>query len=164
MEISNIKLGKNVRVDPSSSINNVIIGDNVKIAKNCSVYGSPDNILEIGEGSYIGMFSLLNGFSAPLRIGKFVSIAQSVNIMTDSGPNASPLMQKTYPILKGAVTIEDHAWIGAGVIVTPGVRIGRCSIVGANSFVTGDIEPYSLYAGNPAIFIKRIEVPDENEN
>lgn len=158
MEISNISLGKNVKIDPTSSINNVCIGENVKVAKFCSIYGSPQNILEIGENSYVGMFSILNGFSGKLSIGKNVSIAQNVNIMTDSGPNASSLMQTVYPILKGDVVIEDHVWIGAGVIIMPGIRIGKCSIIGANSIVNTNVEDFSLYAGNPAKFIKKIEV------
>ena len=164
MEISNIILGTNVKVDTTTSLNNVSLADNVKIAKHCSVFGSPDHILEIGEGSYVGMFSVLNGFSAPLKIGKKVSIAQNVNIMTDSGPNASQLMQGIYPIIKGPVTIGDHAWIGAGVIIGPGVTIGRCSIVGANSFVATDVEPFAVYAGNPAVLIKRINIPGENDD
>ncbi len=163
MEISNIKLGSNVVVDPTSSLNNVSIGNKVKIAKYCSVYGSSESPLEIGDESYVGMFSVLNGFSAPLKIGQNVSIAQNVNVMTDSGPNASLLMQSAYPILKGPVTINDHAWIGAGVIIAPGVSIGKCSIIGANSFVTTDVEPYSLYAGNPAVFVKKIIVSGENK-
>lgn len=162
MEISNITLGAEVKVDPTTSINNVAIGDRVKIAKYCSVYGSSKYILQIGADSYIGMFSILNGYSANLKIGKHVSIAQNVNIMTDSGPNASPLMQTLYPIVKGAVTIEDHVWLGAGVTIAPGVKIGRCSIIGANSFVNGEVEPYALYAGNPAVFVKRIILPFED--
>jgi acetyltransferase-like isoleucine patch superfamily enzyme len=164
MELSNIVLGKNVKVDPTTSLNNVKLDDNVKIAKYCSVFGSPENILSIGEGSYVGMFSILNGFSAPLKIGKNVSIAQNVNIMTDSGPNASPLMQSGYPITKAPVTIEDHVWIGAGVIIAPGVKIGKCAIIGANSFVSQDVEGYSLYAGNPAVFIKKITISPDNDS
>jgi acetyltransferase-like isoleucine patch superfamily enzyme len=160
MEISNIHLGQNVRVDTTSTVNNVTLGDNVKIAKFCSVYGSPDHLLEIGDHSYVGMFSILNGYSAKLKIGKHVSIAQNVNIMTDSGPNASPLMQSIYPITKGEVIIEDHAWIGAGVIIMPNVRIGRCCIIAANSFLLSDAEPYSVYAGNPAKLIKKINIDD----
>ena len=55
-----------MEIDVSSSVNNVVIGDQVKIAKRCSIYGSPDCILEIGSGSYIGMNSVLNGFAAKL--------------------------------------------------------------------------------------------------
>ncbi len=71
-------------------------------------------------------------------------------------------MQTLYPIVKGPVLIEDHVWIGAGVIIAPGVKIGRCSIIGANSFVCSDIEDYSLYAGSPAVFIKKISISLEN--
>jgi acetyltransferase-like isoleucine patch superfamily enzyme len=163
MEISNIFLGKNVIVDQSSSINNVLFGDNVKVAKFCSIYGAPENILEMGENSYVGMFSLLNGYSGKIKIGKYVSIAQNVNIMTDSGPNASSVMQTIYPIKKGDVEIGDHVWIGAGVIIMPGVKIGKFSIIGANSMVTSDVESFSLYAGTPARFIKKIKVKEVDE-
>lgn len=40
----------------------------------------------------------------------------------------------------------------------PGVRIGYGSIVGANSVVTHDVPPMTIIGGNPARFIKRIEV------
>jgi acetyltransferase-like isoleucine patch superfamily enzyme len=164
MEISNINLGKNVKVDTTSTLNNVSIGDHVKIAKFCSVYGSQNNLLEIGDYSYVGMFSILNGYSGKIKIGKHVSIAQNVNIMTDSGPNASELMQSVYPIIKGDVIIEDHAWIGAGAIIMPNVRVGRCCIIGANSFLMKDAEPYSVYGGNPAVLLKKINIDDPDGN
>src|SRR5690349_1212027 len=133
METGNVQLGRDVKIDPSSSVNNASLGDGVKIAKFCSVYGREGNLLEVGAHSYVGMFSILNGYSRKLTIGSHVSIAQNVNIMTDSGPNASTLMQKFFPLVSGDVTIEDHVWIGAGVIIMPNVHIGRCSIVAANS-------------------------------
>lgn len=61
MEISNIFVGENVIIDETSSVNNVKIGNNVKISKYCSVYGSKRNILVIGDNSYIGMFTIING-------------------------------------------------------------------------------------------------------
>jgi len=48
------------------------------------------------------------------------------------------------------VCIEDDVWIGSRVILLPGVRIGKGSIVGAGSVVTRDVEPYAIVAGNPA--------------
>ena len=89
MKYANINLGEDVEIDPSTSLNNVIIGDNVRIAKRCSIYGGPDNLLEIGSDTYVGMNRLLNGYAAKLDYWKNVSIAQNVNIMVDSGPNAS---------------------------------------------------------------------------
>lgn len=154
MKFSNINLGTDVEIDPSSSINNVIIGDRAKIAKRCSIYGGPDNQLEVGSDSYVGMNSILNGFRAKLRIGKNVSIAQNVNIMVDSGPNASPAMQKIFPIEEGAVHIGDNCWLGANVIIMPKVSLGKYCIVAANSYVKKSFPEFSIIGGNPAKLIR----------
>ncbi len=53
------------------------------------------------------------------------------------------------PIEFGPVTIEDYVYIGAGVIVTRGVRIGHHSVIGAYSLVKQDIPPYSKAWGIP---------------
>lgn len=52
------------------------------------------------------------------------------------------------------IVIEDDVWIGARVIILPGVRVGRGSVIGAGSVVTHDIAPYSIVAGNPARLIR----------
>ena len=49
MIYANIILGKDVNIDPSSTINNVLLGDGVKIAKRCSIFGSADYQLIIGK-------------------------------------------------------------------------------------------------------------------
>jgi len=157
MKISNIQLGEDVIIDPSSTINNVVISDRVKIAKRCSIFGGPQNLLEIGDDSYIGMNTILNGFKAKLKIGKRVSVAQNVNIMVDSGPNASPELQKIYPIIEGEIEIGDDSWIGANAIIMPNVKIGKFCVVAANSFVNDSFDDYSLIAGSPAKFIKKIK-------
>ena len=157
MKISNVNLGEDVMIDPTTSVNNVKIGDGVKVAKRCSIFGGPNNLLEIGNGSYIGMNSILNGFRAKLIIGERVSIAQNVNIMVDSGPNASPELQKIYPISVGEVEIGDDSWIGANAIIMPNVKLGKFCVVAANSFVNKNFEDYSLIAGTPAKFIKKIK-------
>lgn len=154
MKFANIILGKDVEIDPSTSINNVQIGDNVKIAKRCSVFGGPENILNIGENSYVGMNSILNGFAANVKIGRHVSIAQNVNIMADSGPNASRSMQNVFPIEKGPVTIGDHCWIGASAIILPGVTLGAYCIVAANSYVNRSFPDFSIIGGTPAKLIR----------
>ena len=154
MKFSNIKLGEDVKIDPSSTINNVTIKDNVKIAKRCSLFGGPDNILEIHKGSYVGMNTIINGFAAKVIIGAHVSIAQNVNIMADSGPNASPAMQKLFPIEKAAVIIGNHCWIGAGAVIMPGVQLGDFCIVAANSYVNKSFLPYSVIGGSPAKLIR----------
>lgn len=157
MKTANISLGKDVIIDPSTAINNVNIGDNVKIAKNCSIFGAENNILQIGEESYVGMGTLLNGFREQLTIGKNVSLAQNINIMTDSGPNASKEMQKFFPLIKGPVSIGDHSWIGANSVIMPNVKLGKFCVVAANSFVNKSFPDYSVIGGNPARLIKTLK-------
>jgi len=156
MKIANIFLGDDVEIDPSSSINNVIIGSHVKIAKRCSIYGSLANPLEIGCESYIGMNTVINGFAAKVRIGTNVSIAQNVNIMADSGPNASHALQKIFPIINGEVHIGNSSWIGASTIIMPGVFLGEFCIVAAHSFVNKSFPAFSVIGGSPARLIRSL--------
>ena len=163
MKFANITLGINVEIDPSTSFNNVIIGDHVKIAKRCSIFGGTDNLLEIGSYSYVGMNSIINGFAAKVKIGHNVSIAQNINIMADSGPNASTVMQSIFPIEKGPVQIGNHCWIGASVIIMPNVILGDFCIVAANSFVNNSFAEYSIIGGNPAKVIRRLTEEEINK-
>jgi len=160
MKFANITLGTNVEIDPSTTVNNVTIKDNVKIAKRCSIFGGPDNILEINENSYVGMNTIINGFAAKVMVGAHVSIAQNVNIMADSGPNASSALQKLFPIQKAAIIIGNHCWIGASAIIMPGVQLGEFCIVAANSYVNSSFPAYSVVGGSPA---KLIRTFTENE-
>ena len=57
---------------------------------------------------------------------------------------------------KGPVVIEDNVWLGANVVVTSGVTIGRRSVIGANSVVASDIAPYSIAVGAPAQVLKSV--------
>lgn len=52
------------------------------------------------------------------------------------------------------VTINDDVWIGARVIILPGVTIGHGAILGAGAVVTKDVPPYAVVAGNPARIVK----------
>ncbi len=53
------------------------------------------------------------------------------------------------------VVIGDDVWIGARVIILPGVTIGTGCVVGAGSVLTRDVPPGSVVAGNPARVVKR---------
>ena len=156
MRYSNINLGADVEIDPSSSVNNISIGDRVRIAKRVSAFGNPSFPMTIGEDCYIGMNCILNGYAAPLSLGKNVSLAQNVNIMTDSGPNASPLMQRLYPLETGPVRIGDNCWIGASAIIMPGVELGEFCVVAAGSYVKDSFPSYTIIGGTPAKIIRQM--------
>jgi galactoside O-acetyltransferase len=156
MILSNIFLGANVSLDKSSRLNNVRIGSNTKIAGNTNIFGSPENLLEIGESCYIGPECLLEGFNAPVKIGSNVSFAQNIYLMSGSGPNASEKMQRIFPVKRAEVNIGDHTWIGAGCIIMPGVTIGKFCVIGANSFVDSSFNDFSVIGGTPARLIRAL--------
>ena len=54
--------------------------------------------------------------------------------------------------------LERNVWIGDGVIVCKGVRIGENSVIGAGSVVTKDIPANVIAAGNPAKPVKSLDV------
>lgn len=49
------------------------------------------------------------------------------------------------------IIVEDDVWIGYDSIILAGARIGKGSVVGARSVVTGIVPPYSVYVGNKVI-------------
>ena len=51
--------------------------------------------------------------------------------------------------LKGDTVVGNDVWIGQNVTALPGVHIGDGAIIGANSVVSKDVEPYTIAAGNP---------------
>jgi acetyltransferase-like isoleucine patch superfamily enzyme len=57
---------------------------------------------------------------------------------------------------KGPTRIGDNVWLGANVVVTSGVTIGRRCVIGANSVVTDDLPPFSIAAGAPARVLRSI--------
>lgn len=61
----------------------------------------------------------------------------------------------------GDIVIEDDAYIGAGAVVMPGVKIGEGAVVGANSLVNRNLKPWGIYFGNPVKLIGMREKPTE---
>jgi acetyltransferase-like isoleucine patch superfamily enzyme len=160
MIVSNIFLGSNVQVDTSAKMNNAKIGDEVKIAAQVNVFGAASHLIEVGEATYIGPFSMLEGYNAPVKIGCHVSIAQRVTILSGSAPNGSEQMQRIFPAIKGPVSIGDHTWIGAHAVIMPNVELGKFCVVAANSFVNRSFPDYAVIGGTPA---KLIRILNDNE-
>ena len=106
-----------------------------------------------------------------LIIGKFCLIASNVtfimngaNHLTDAittypfaifGNGWENAMEgKTYPS-KGNIVVGNDVWIGYNTTIMAGVTVGDGAIIGTNSIVTKDVEPYAIVGGNPAKLIKK---------
>jgi len=128
------------------------MGANVRIKKDC-IISCPNN-LTIGDNIYIGNNCMLHAeggitIGSDTMIGPYTTVWTSNHIFRD----------KKIPIrLQGsrneAVVIEDDVWIGANVVILPGVTVGKGSVIGAGAVVTKNIKPYIVVGGNPARMIR----------
>uniref|UniRef100_A0A6C0KY65 Acetyltransferase n=1 Tax=viral metagenome TaxID=1070528 RepID=A0A6C0KY65_9ZZZZ len=116
---------------------------------------------------------------AKLTVGKFCSIASNVNIYL--GGNHRQDWVSTYPFghinknifdnsdghghpsTKGDVIIGNDVWIGNNTTIMSGVTIGDGAVIANNSHVVKNVDPYSLFGGNPAKFIKYRFTPEQIE-
>lgn len=71
-------------------------------------------------------------------------------------PNRLKSYKDWSDVKSDGITIEDDVWIGANSIILKGVILKQGTIIAAGSVVTKSTEPFSLYAGNPAKFIKKL--------
>jgi maltose O-acetyltransferase len=118
-------------------------------------YFGSGRLVEIGDNSGIGVDCHV---PPDVRIGNDVMMGPEVLIISQNQNHRFDDL--TIPMrLQGhqdspPVVIEDDVWIGARVIILPGVRIGRGAIVGAGAIVTRDVPPYAICVGNPARVIR----------
>jgi acetyltransferase-like isoleucine patch superfamily enzyme len=117
----------------------------------CSLY---DSVLvlgevKVGEHTWIGPFTVLDGSGGDLIIGDYCSISAGVQIYTHdtvdwalSGGNSAPA--------QAPVRIGSRCYIGPNVIISRGVTIGDGCVIGANAFVNKDIPSGMCAWGSPA--------------
>jgi putative colanic acid biosynthesis acetyltransferase WcaF len=105
--------------------------------------------LEIGDYSWIGDQVELYTLGS-ITIGKQVVISQKSYLCTGSHDFTSI----DFSIFTNPIVIEDQVWIAADVFVSPGVTIGRGSVVGARSSVFGNLPAGKVCFGHPAQPVK----------
>jgi acetyltransferase-like isoleucine patch superfamily enzyme len=110
--------------------------------------------LEIGEGTFIN-YGCSIAAKKHVSIGPNCSIGTHVIIMDNNFHRIEPELRNETPESR-VVILEEDVWLGARVIVLPGVTIGVGSVVGAGSIVVKDIPPRSLAVGNPAKVIRSL--------
>ncbi len=95
-----------------------------------------------------------------IYIGDYTMIGPNVTIATAAHPILPALREKGYQY-NMPVHIGKNCWLGAGVIVLPGVTIGDNTVVGAGSIVTKDLPANVVAVGNPCRVLRPIEEKDK---
>jgi len=111
--------------------------------------------VEIGSHTYVGPYTCIAG-PGTVEVGRNCLIASQCGIYANQH-NFNDLQRsiRDQGITYHGIEIEDDCWLGCGVKVLDGVRIGRGSIVGAGAVVTKDIPSYAIAVGVPAKVIAR---------
>ncbi len=139
------------------------IGDNVNI--DTPFYCDYGKHINIGNNVIIGMNCTFVDCNT-ITIGDNVLIASNVQIYTSThqtdvekrlNPNWKNEGLPYFRTFALPVTIHDNVWIGGGVIILPGVEIGKNSVIGAGSVVNKSIPENSIAVGNPCKVIKELK-------
>jgi acetyltransferase-like isoleucine patch superfamily enzyme len=132
--VSRMHVGERVRIRPGLVVfrpSNVVIEDGVTINVNCVLQAH-----------------------APIRIGRHTLIAANCTIVTAAHDISKRGDDTRCTLTEKPVTIGQDCWLGAGVVVLPGVTIGDGAVVGAGSVVTRDLPPGMVCFGAPARPVK----------
>jgi serine acetyltransferase len=103
----------------------------------------------INDGTYINRYTVLDSF-ARVEIGRNCLIGPHCYIGDHTRTRTEGIALSASPMHGEAIVLEDDVWLGAGVVVTKGVRIGRGATVGAGAVVTRDVPAGVTVAGVPA--------------
>jgi len=126
------------------------LGKNVTFWNGVIIHGGRD--VTIGDNTGIGDYVVIWG-GGGVEIGNNVLIAANSVITSQAHDVNAETFRLSHT--KAKVIIHDNVWLGAGVLVMPGVEIGKNSVVGAGSVVTKNIPQNSIAVGSPAVVIRK---------
>ncbi|WP_087492270.1 acyltransferase [Winogradskyella sp. PC-19] len=127
-------IGKNSSISPNVRITGKFqMGNNSSIAQNCTISGSESGII-IGDDVMVAPNCVLVAFNHGY------------------GDIDTPMVKQKN--IEKKIVVEDNVWISANCTISAGVKIGKGSIIAANSFVNKDVATYSIVGGVPAKLIK----------
>lgn len=118
-----------VKIKPAGGTGDVRIGRNSYINSGVVIYTG--NGVDIGEGVAVAA----NCTFAPVN--------------HEYRSKQKKIAEQGFMASRGGIVVEDDVWIGANCVILDGAILRRGCVVGAGSMVRGELESYSVYAGNP---------------
>lgn len=112
--------------------------------------------LKVGDHVWIGEKVWIDNL-AMVSIADHATLSQGAMLLTGS----HDYKRSGFDLLTGKIILEDGVWIGAKAIVCPNVTCASHSVLAAGSVAVANLEPYTIYQGNPAT-AKRMRVMESN--
>lgn len=177
LAIYKVKVGKNIDIRGRIFIRNhgkITIGDdftcNCKMASN--PVGGPYQTAfavkagaELTIGNHVGISGTAIMCNQKITIGDNVQIGSGCCIYDTDFHSTDYTMRRSVSTdipRESPVEIGNDVFIGARSMILKGVHIGKGAVIGAGSVVTKDIPEFEIWAGNPAILVRRLY--DERKN
>lgn len=163
-----ITLGHRVAVDDNAMLDasglgseGITIHDEVVVSRNCMVQAKIGSTT-IGERTEVGANSIISSISR-VEIGKFGLIGP--NCLIGGGHYKTertgiPMMDMGWSS-RGPLVVGDDVWLGTGVVILDGVRVGRGCIIGAGAVVSKDLPDYAVAMGLPARIVRYRSQPGQ---
>jgi|YelNatPaOPRAMG01_1025707.scaffolds.fasta_scaffold38567_2 acetyltransferase-like isoleucine patch superfamily enzyme len=152
-----IHLGQNVFVDDRVLIYQsmdggpINLGPGVAVSRNTVIQTEKGGSVTVGEKTRFQANCFLSAAQGSIRIGREVGIAPYCAFYPHNhGTSAGSSIRSQSLEVKGDIVVEDGAWLGHGVTVLSGVRIGKGAVIGAGSTVATDVPDGAIVWGVPA--------------
>ncbi|GAB6059909.1 acyltransferase [Desulfonatronum parangueonense] len=165
-----ITLGHRVGVDDNVLLDasgleseGIFIHDEVIVSRNCMVQAKIGSTT-IGSRTEVGANTIISSISK-VEIGKYGLIGPHCLI----GGGHYKIDRSDIPMMdlgwtsRGPVEVGDDVWMGAGVVIPDGVRVGTGCVIGAGAVVSKDLPDYAVAMGVPAKIVRYRPLPGKNQ-
>lgn len=161
-EFGFLSIGNDVKIAKTCNmvgVENISIGNNVRIDAFTTIISSKKEKIIIGSNVHIGAYCYLSG-NYGIEMDDYSGISQGVKIYTNNDDYSgnsltSPCIPDKYKkIIFGKVKLKKYVIIGSGSIVMPNITLEEGVAVGALSFVNKNLKEWAIYFGYPIKFLK----------
>ncbi len=153
------QLGENVMISRNARIygaSKMIIGNHVRIDDFCVLSG----MVEMGDYVHIAVYSAIFAGDTGVKMNNFTGLSSRCVIYATSDDYSgeyltNPTVDDEFTrLISGKVELGEHAILGSGTTVLPGVTIGEGTAVGSMSLVNSSLDSWGIYAGIPCKYRK----------